>query len=53
KICAFFGYETVFEYKSKEVKVHLSFVGDRPLHVNEKGELKEEPFVTVIPSIYD
>lgn len=53
RICTYFGYENVYEYGAKEVTVHLSYAGDRPQHVNENGKLKEEPFITVIPSIYD
>ena len=53
RICKYFGFKTIFEYGSIEISAHLSFVGDRPLHINESGELKEEPFLTIIPSIYD
>lgn len=53
KICKYFGLNSIFEYGSKEVSAHLSFVGGRPMHINENGELKEEPFLTVIPNIYD
>lgn len=45
RICDFFGYETVYEYRAKEIKVHISFAGKRP-----EGY---EDFVTVIPSIYE
>lgn len=45
RVCYFFGYETVYEYGSKEVRCHISYAdGKRP---------KDEPFVAVIPSIYD
>jgi len=53
RICTFFGYADVYEYGAKEIRGHLSYDGDRPKHINEKGELKEEPFITVIPSNYD
>lgn len=53
RICVFFGYETIYEYGTNEIRAHLSYDGDRPKHVNEKGELKEEAFITVMPSIYD
>lgn len=43
RICHIFSYETVFEYGAKEISCHLSIVGDR----------QGEPFITVIPSIYD
>lgn len=45
KVCVFFGYKTVFEYRAKETKCHLSYVGERP--ENDKD------FVTTIPSIYE
>lgn len=45
RVCDFFGYKTVYEYGAKEFRVHISYAdGKRP---------KGEPFVTVIPSIYD
>lgn len=45
KVCYFFGYKTVYEYRAYEMRAHLSYVdGHRP---------KDEPFVTVFPSIYD
>lgn len=44
RVCDFLGYETVYEYRSKEIRVHISYAeGKRP---------KDEPFVTVLPSIY-
>lgn len=43
RICSYFGFESVYEYGNIEVKAHLSYVGERP---------KDEPFVTVIESIY-
>ena len=63
KVCHFFGFDSVYEYGANERRCHFSYaeewenpeddMGGRPLHVNEKGELKKEPFITVIPSIYD
>lgn len=45
RVCEFFGYKTVYEYGAREIRVHLTYAnGKRP---------KDEPFVTVIPSIYD
>jgi len=44
RVCEFFGYKTVYEYGADEVRCHLSYVGERP---------EDEPFVTVIPSIYE
>jgi hypothetical protein len=42
----------VYEYGAKEVSCHLTFAGERPLHINENGELKSEPFITTIQSIF-
>ena len=53
KICKFFGLKTIYEYGATEIKAHISFADGRPMHINEDGELKSEPFVTVIPSIYE
>lgn len=53
RVCKFFGYKTVYEYGSKEIQCHITYAGERPLHINENGELKSEPFLTVIPSIYE
>ncbi|SKA30154.1 hypothetical protein SAMN04488128_103229 [Chitinophaga eiseniae] len=45
RICKFFGLKTIYEYGSKEIRCHLTYVdGKRP---------KGEPFVTVTPSIYE
>ena len=44
RICEYFGYKTVYEYGAEEIRCHVTFVGKRP---------KDEPFITVIPSIYD
>lgn len=43
RICKFFHYETVFEYGAKEISCHISFANPKP----------DDPFITVIPSIYD
>jgi hypothetical protein len=44
RVCKYFGFKTVYEYGATETSCHLTFVGKRP---------PEEPFVTVIPSIYE
>ena len=45
KVCQYFGYKTVYEYGATEIRAHLSYVkGKRP---------KDDPFVTVIKSIYE
>jgi hypothetical protein len=43
RVCIHFGFETVYEYRKYKISAHLSIAGDR----------KGEPFVTVLPSIYD
>lgn len=60
KVCEFFGFKSVYEYGAIEVRAHLSYGdehsglgNDRPLHVDENGKLKEEPFITDIKSIYE
>jgi len=53
RICTFFGYDEIYEYGKNEIRAHLSYAGDRPLHIDENGELKEEPLVTVIKSTWD
>lgn len=44
RICTFFGYKTIYEYGATEIRCHISYIGERP---------KDEPFITVIPSIYE
>ena len=45
KVCSFLGLKSVYEYRSKEIKCHISYTeGHRP---------EGEPFVTTIPSIWD
>lgn len=45
RICHFLGLKTIYEYGVEEVTAHLSYVkGKSP---------KGEPFLTVIPSIYE
>lgn len=54
RICKHFGYKTIYEYGSKEIRCHLTYVdGHRPLSISQKGKLEEEPFVTVIKNIYE
>ncbi len=59
-ICNWLNLKTVYEYGAIEIRCHVSYGGsisgmgsERPLHINESGELKEEPFITIIPSIYE
>lgn len=45
RVCEYYGFSTVFEYRAKETRCHITYVdGHRP---------ESEPFVTVIPSIYE
>lgn len=45
RVCDFFGFESIFEYGSKEIKCHITYVkGKRP---------KDEGFVTTFKNIYD
>jgi hypothetical protein len=54
RICNRFGYKSVFEYGATKIRCHISCAqGDRPHHVNQQGELIEEPFITEIGGIYD
>ena len=43
RVCVFFRYKTVFEYGSSEIRCHISIANPSP----------EDPFITVIPSIYE
>jgi hypothetical protein len=52
RVCTFFGYKSVYEYGAKEISCHLTFAEGRPMHVNEDGELRAEPFITVKPDYY-
>lgn len=61
RVCDFFGYKSVYEYGSKEIRCHLTYGGsdmcglgsERSMHVDDSGKLQEEPFITIIPSIYE
>lgn len=54
RVCKFFGFKTVYEYGKEEISCHITYSeGQRPLHINESGEIKPEPFVTVFKSIYE
>ena len=44
RVCKFFGYKSIYEYGAKEIRCHITYAGERP---------PNEPFVTVIPSLYD
>jgi hypothetical protein len=54
RICKHFGYETVYEYGAKKIIAHISYAdGHRPQHIDQNGELQQEPFITEIGGIYD
>lgn len=60
RICQFFGFKTVYEYGTEEIRCHISYGSgpagldsERPLNVSETGALQPEPFVTVIKSWLD
>lgn len=44
KMRVFFGLESIYEYGKDELRCHVSCAGQRP---------KDEPFITIIPSIYE
>lgn len=45
RVCERFGYKTVYEYGAEEIRCHITEAGD--------PKDRTEPFVTIIPSIYD
>lgn len=47
RLCRMFGYESIYEYGKHEIRCHISYAHDRPIWVDEKGELKTIPFVEV------
>jgi hypothetical protein len=51
RLCHWFGYKNIYEYGTEEIRCHISYAeGQRPTWINDKGELKTEPFVTVTKS---
>lgn len=44
RVCQRFGFKSVYEYGAKEIRCHLSKV---------REVAPDEPFITVIPSIYE
>jgi hypothetical protein len=54
RICEWFGFKTVFEYGVDSIRCHISYAdGHRPQHVDENGELQQEPFITEIKGTYE
>lgn len=62
-ICKMLGLKSIYEYGKDEIRCHITYANPdcpvgictngRPLSVNQRGVLKAEPFVTIIPSIWD
>jgi len=48
RICALFGYESVYEYSKHEIRCHISYAEDRTIEVNKDGQLSTTPFVEVV-----
>lgn len=44
-ICKMLGLESIYDYGKYEISGHISYAGERPMHLNDKGELKTVPFV--------
>lgn len=54
RICKHFGYKTVYEYGATKIRAHISYAdGHRPQHIDESGELQQEPFIIEIGGIYE
>jgi hypothetical protein len=62
-ICRLLGLQSIYEYGKEEIRCHITYVNPdcrlgidtngRPLKIDKDGNLKPEPFVTIIPSIWD
>jgi hypothetical protein len=62
-ICTRLGLKSIYEYGKNEIRCHISYVNPdcpsgictngRPLSINKNGDLKSEPFITIIPSIWN
>lgn len=63
EICRILGLKSIYEYGKDEIRCHITYANPdcpggidtngRPLRVAINGKLQAEPFVTVIPSIWD
>jgi len=54
RICQWFGFKTVFEYGVDKIRCHISYAdGHSPQHVDQNGDLQQEPFITEIGGIYE
>jgi truncated hemoglobin YjbI len=45
RVCDWLGYDSIYEYGAEEIRMHVSYP--------RVGEQKDDPFITVIPSIYE
>jgi len=62
-ICRLLNLKSIYEYGKEEIRCHITYANadcpfgldtnGRPLRIEAGGKLREEPFVTVIPSIWD
>jgi hypothetical protein len=62
-ICRILGLKSIYEYGKDGIRCHITYANPdcpigidtngRPLRVAVNGYLQEEPFITVIPSIWD
>lgn len=62
-ICRMLGLNSIYEYGKEEIRCHITYANPdcpagictngRPLNVDVNGKLKPEPFITVIPSVWD
>ena len=62
-ICKMLCLKSIYEYGKDEIKCHITYANPdcpagictngRPLLVDKNGRLKPEPFITIIPSIWD
>lgn len=51
-ICNRLGLNSIYEYGKDEIRCHISFE-EPTTYINEQGQLKTEPFITIIKSIYE
>ena len=62
-ICRLLNLKSIYEYGREEIRCHITYANPdcplgidtngRPLTIDDHGKLRAEPFVTVIPSIWD
>lgn len=62
-ICKILGLKSIYEYGKDEIRCHITYANPdcpigictngRPLTINNSGFLKDEPFITIIPSIWN